>query len=66
MKVLNCKVCDNPTECSEEAVAVTCHLCTSNPNNEYFSEFSEKFNFAVEEKDNNLFSDELLYEVFGE
>jgi hypothetical protein len=30
MKVLNCKVCDNPTECSEEAVAVTCYKCVVN------------------------------------
>ena len=27
MNELNCKKCDTPTVCDEEAVAVTCSLC---------------------------------------
>ena len=27
MNELNCKVCENPTKCSEDAVAITCSLC---------------------------------------
>ena len=27
MNELNCKNCDNPTTCSEEAVAITCSDC---------------------------------------
>ena len=27
MNELDCKVCETPTECSEEAVAITCSDC---------------------------------------
>ena len=29
MNELNCKSCDEPTVCSEEAVAVTCSSCVN-------------------------------------
>ena len=28
MNILDCKKCDKPTECDEEAVAITCSLCS--------------------------------------
>ena len=28
MNELNCKKCNKPTECDEEAVAITCSMCS--------------------------------------
>ena len=28
MNELNCKKCDKPTACDEEAVAITCSMCS--------------------------------------
>ena len=28
MNELNCKKCNTPTECDEEAVAITCSMCS--------------------------------------
>ena len=28
MNELNCKKCDKPTTCDEEAVAITCSMCS--------------------------------------
>ncbi len=55
MNELNCKSCNTPTACSEEAVAVTCHNCTSTPTNEYYSDFTEEFNCVVEDRKEELF-----------
>ena len=30
MNELNCKKCNTPTTCDEEAVAITCSMCTMN------------------------------------
>ena len=65
MNELNCKSCNEPTSCSEEAVAVTCSDCTSVPTNEHYSWLSDEFNVVVEDSVPELFELDELFEEDG-
>ena len=65
MNELECKECNEPTKCSEEAVAVTCSDCTSVPTNENYSWLSDEFNVVVEDSVPELFELDELFEEDG-